>query len=145
MQTDKKTILLIDDDRDCLKTITEILTRFGYGVIAKMDGPSALVALQEGASVDLVITDYQLEGMNGLEFIAEFKKLAPSIPFIMLSGWGTIDLYLKAISCGAFEYLNKPIRGKDIDRVVKAAFEVKQYYINRSQLDPIDRNLPPAA
>ena len=117
-----KTILLIDEEREG-SFLVDVLNRFGYEVIARQDGPSALSVLREGAQVDLVITDYRLKGMDGLELLALLKTCAPSVPSIMLTADGNIETYLKALSLGVFEYINKPVKVKEIGRIVKAALE----------------------
>jgi DNA-binding NtrC family response regulator len=121
-----KTILLIDDEPENLGIFTEILKRFGYEVIAMQDGISAISAVREGAQVDLVITDYRIAGMDGLEILTSLKKLAPSVPSIMLTAYSSIETYLKAVNLGVFEYLNKPVNPKELGRVVKAALEKTQ-------------------
>jgi DNA-binding NtrC family response regulator len=118
-----KTILLVDDEPECLVTFEEILKRFGYNVIAVPDGPSALSVVKQGTSLDLVITDYQIDGMDGLELLTSIRQLVPSVPSIMLTGHASIETYLKALNLGVFEFLNKPIGAKEIGRCVKAVLE----------------------
>ncbi len=118
-----KTILLVDDELENLRSLGEILNRFGYKVIAKPDGMSALAVVAEGAKVDLVITDYRMPGMDGLEFLTSLKQTAPSVPVIMLTAYGAVETYLKSLSLGVFEYVNKPIRAKEFGRIVKSALD----------------------
>jgi len=118
-----KTILLVDDEQNILDTLGEILSGFGYRVIGKADGASALSIVREGTTVDLVITDYQMPGMNGLEFIARIKHLAPAMPVIMITGCTSIECYMKAGSFGTFVYVAKPVRVNDLERIVKAALD----------------------
>ena len=116
-----KTILLVDDELENLRSLGEILNRFGYRVIAKPDGKSALDIVREGAEVDLVITDYRMPGMNGLEFLTTLRQVSPSVPAIMLTAYGAVETYLKSLSLGVFEYVNKPVKAKELGRIVKAA------------------------
>jgi CheY-like chemotaxis protein len=118
-----KTLLLVDDELENLRSLGEILNRFGYTVIAKPDAPSALAAVREGAHVDLVITDYRMPGMDGLEFIIQLKQMLPDVPVIMLTAYGAVETYLKSLSLGVFEYVNKPVRAKELGGIVKAALE----------------------
>jgi DNA-binding NtrC family response regulator len=116
-----KTILLVDDEVQILEVLTEILTRFGYKVISRLDARSALSVIHAGTTIDLVITDYRMPGMNGAELIISLRKLVPAVPVIMLTGFSSVELYLQSLSLGAYEHLNKPIKIKDLLRVVKAA------------------------
>jgi DNA-binding NtrC family response regulator len=116
-----KTILLVDDELEILKSIGEILTRFGYQVIAKQAAQEALASLKDGANIDLVITDYRMPGMDGLEFLNALRQMDPSVPVIMLTAYGAVESYLKSLSLGVFEYVNKPIKAKDLGRIVQAA------------------------
>jgi DNA-binding NtrC family response regulator len=118
-----KTVLLVDDELDILKSLGEILKRFGFNIIAKQDAQSALTFIQQGASVDLVITDYRMPGMDGLEFIIILKQLVPTVPVVMLTAYGAVETYLKSLSLGVFEYVNKPIKTVELLRIVRAALE----------------------
>jgi DNA-binding NtrC family response regulator len=116
-----KTILLVDDELEILKSLGEILTRFGYQVIDKQVAQEALASVKDGANIDLVITDYRMPGMDGLEFLNALRQMDPSVPVIMLTAYGAVESYLKSLSLGVFEYVNKPIKAKDLGRIVQAA------------------------
>lgn len=118
-----KTILLVDDEPGVLKILEDTLVRFGYKVIPKPDAGSALTVIREGAKIDLVITDNKMPGMNGSEFVTVLKQALPSVPVIMLTGYGSVESYLKSLSNGVFEYINKPVQARELDRIVKAALD----------------------
>lgn len=121
-----KTLLLVDDELENLRSLGEILNRFGYTVIAKPDAMSALTVIREGTKVDLVITDYRMPGMDGLEFLMHLKQTLPSVPVVMLTAYGAVETYLKSLSLGVFEYVNKPVKAKELGRIVKTALEASE-------------------
>jgi len=118
-----KTILLVDDDHDVLSCLEDSLSALGYNVIAKPDAESAMAVIREGAKVDLVVTDYAMPGMDGHEFFSVLKRILPSVPVIILTGYGSVETYLKSLSLGVCEFVCKPIEAKELDRIVKAALD----------------------
>ena len=118
-----KTILLVDDETDILKILTDMLGKHGYKIIAKPDAESALLVVQEGTPIDLVITDLRMPGMSGAELTTILRKTLPSVPIIMLTGYGSVETYLKSMSSGVFEYVNKPVQARELRRIVKTALE----------------------
>ena len=118
-----KTILLVDDDRDILSCLEDSLSALGYNVIPKSDAESAMAIIREGAKVDLVLTDYSMPGMDGHEFFSVLKRVLPSVPVIILTGYGSVETYLKSLSLGVCEFVCKPIEAKELDRIVKAVLD----------------------
>ena len=118
-----KTILLVDDELEILKSLGAILTRFGHHVITKQSAQDALSVFEGGEHIDLVITDYRMPGMDGLEFLNALRQKDAVVPVIMLTAYGAVESYLKSLSLGVFEYVNKPIKAKDLGRIVQAAID----------------------
>jgi len=121
MDKDKKTILLVEDDDGNRRIIAEILEDLGYPVISEADGSSALSVIRRGVDIDLVITDYRMPDMSGLDLIMELRRILPNVPVIMMTAYGSIDNYFKSMSLGVFEYVNKPIGKAEFERMVKKA------------------------
>jgi DNA-binding NtrC family response regulator len=118
-----KTILLVDDEPDILKILFDILEPSGYAIVSKPDAESALSVIREGKQIDLMITDLRMPGMSGSELTAIVRQILPSVPIIMLTGYGSVETYLKSMSSGAFEYINKPVQAIELRRIVKKALE----------------------
>jgi two-component system, NtrC family, nitrogen regulation response regulator NtrX len=121
MVTMDKTILLVDDDPMVLNCLCDLLQRSGYTVIAEREASAALADSTTGANIDLVITDYQMAGMDGLEFLHELRRMHPTIPAIMVTGHDTLENYQKAIGLGTTAFLTKPFRARELLRVVAIA------------------------
>jgi len=116
-----KTILLVDDEPEVLGILTDTLKSSGYEVIPRADAVSAMDVVRAGTGVDLVITDLQMPGISGDEFIVMLKEKLPVVPVIILTAYGNVESYIDSHSKGVFEYINKPVQAKELRRIVKAA------------------------
>lgn len=81
-------LLLIDDDADNLNAATELLATLGHRADTALSGGQALEMLQSRANYDLVLCDLGMPGMNGWEVASKARKIAPDLPFFILTGWG---------------------------------------------------------
>lgn len=118
-----KTILVVDSEHQMLEIVKETLGGCGYNIIPRPDAESALSVIREGTGIDLVITDYRMPGMNGMEFLTILRQDFPSVPVIMLDGHSSVETYLQSLSLGAFEYLNKPFKKKELHHTVRSALQ----------------------
>jgi DNA-binding NtrC family response regulator len=117
----KKTILLVEDDAGNREIMAEMLSDMGYLVVAGEDGASALTIIQKSAGIDLVITDYNMPGMSGLDLAMALRQILPAVPIIMVTAYSSIENFFRSMSLGVFEYVNKPINMREFERVVRAA------------------------
>jgi DNA-binding NtrC family response regulator len=119
-----KRILVVDDEENARMALSKILTHDGYEVSSAGNGLEALNFLRSNA-VELIITDLNMPEMNGLMFLRELKRSYPASKVIMITAYGEVESYLEAITLGAFEYINKPVKYDDlkkvIDKISKAA------------------------
>jgi len=120
MEKKEKTILVVDDDIENSRSYCEILTDLNYRVFTGGDVNAALALLQS-EKVDLVITDYRMPGKTGLDFIVALRQIRPDLPVIMITAYGNIETYLRSMSLGAFEFVNKPITKGEFERIVQHA------------------------
>lgn len=120
-------VLLVDDDVDMLRLLRGLLARVGLdNVSTATDGAEAITLLKErriGNDIDLIITDWNMEPMNGLELIRFIRTSSespnPYLPIIMLSGRGEWTDVEKARDMGFSEYLIKPFNAKALfDRIL---------------------------
>jgi DNA-binding NtrC family response regulator len=103
---DKRRILIVDDDDFSRNPVTETLKRKGYDVEATGDGASALELLAKD-SFDLVVSDFKMPGMNGIELLERIRKTDPDTPFLIMTAYGTIDIAVEAVKKGASDFLEK--------------------------------------
>ncbi|MBZ5523817.1 MAG: sigma-54 dependent transcriptional regulator [Acidobacteriia bacterium] len=124
-------ILLIDDDPGILESLTEYLTERGYEVQQASSLRAAYRVLEEDLP-DIAILDYRLPDGDALEFLAKLKSMNVHTETIVLTGHGSIDLAVKAIKEGAYQFLTKPVQYAVLDSMIKACLETQQ--IRRKQL-----------
>lgn len=109
----KGKILIVDDEKTALKSLSEILRLEGYSVETKEDGQSALEILPNG-NFDLIILDLQMPGMSGIELLKEVAKQSPDVHIIMLTAHGSMDTAIEALRFGAHDYILKPASPDEI-------------------------------
>ena len=113
-------ILIIDDDKLVRRIIKMSLLNAGYDIIEAEDGESGL-KLVRSEHPDLVICDYQMPGITGLEVLLEINKLKINLPVIVLTGFGDVVLTIKSIQLGAFDFLEKPVNATMLKTTVQRA------------------------
>jgi two-component system, NtrC family, response regulator GlrR len=97
-------LLLVDDDPDLLKLLSMRLQAAGYGVTAVESGEDALAHMAMHRP-QLVVSDVQLPGIDGLKLFDEIRERHPALPVILLTAHGTIPDAVEATSRGVFTYL----------------------------------------
>jgi len=100
-------VLLVDDEKELADHMAERLISRGLAVTAVYDGESAIRFVKEN-TVDVMVLDLIMPGMDGLQTLREVKKIRPDIHVLMLTGHGTIDTAMEGKKEGASEYLIKP-------------------------------------
>lgn len=103
------TILLVDDEDGVLDLLTEILMDSFTKIVTASNGAVALNKIKQ-EPIDVILTDYKMPEMDGLELIKEVKKINPFIPVVMLTGNGDNQEVLDALMAGAFDIVDKPFR-----------------------------------
>lgn len=108
------TILIVDDEPALRFALGELLGERGHRVITAASGHEALASLDDA---DVVLSDLNMPGMDGLALLAELAARDPSLPFLLLTAHGSERVAVQALKAGAYDYLTKPF---DIDEVVHA-------------------------
>lgn len=107
-------IVLVDDEEDILRSVGGLLVDFGHEVIPARDGSEALKLLEEREGVGLIVSDIQMPGMDGIELLRSVRARWPGLPIILMTGYGDVDKTVAAFHYGAYDYVKKPIRLKDL-------------------------------
>jgi DNA-binding NtrC family response regulator len=115
-------ILLVDDEPLNLDLLDQELSDLGYDIEKARDGAEALKAMAEVAP-DLVLLDYQMPGMNGIEVLSEIRKKNADMPVIMITAYGTIERAVEAIKSGADDFVTKPFDPDHLAMVVRKALQ----------------------
>ncbi|MDP7298500.1 MAG: sigma-54 dependent transcriptional regulator [Myxococcota bacterium] len=120
------TVLIVDDEELYRHALERILRRAGHEVITARDAAEALATVSD-QSVDLVLSDVKMPGIDGLELVRQLREVAPDLPCIVVTGYGSPDQSVEALRAGAFWYLEKPFDQGHLDvvrRLVAQAIEV---------------------
>lgn len=118
--TAKASILVVDDDPDMRRSLSETLRRDGHIVFVAEDGHAG-IKVMEKTSLDLIITDLKMPGLDGMGLLFEAKKRLPDIPVVMITGYGSVENAVEAMKKGAFDYILKPCPLDIIEHVVERA------------------------
>jgi DNA-binding NtrC family response regulator len=117
------TILYVDDDPTIGLLLEDTLLRAGHRAIGARNVPQALQTLSHG-EIELIISDFKMPGMTGLEFLGLLKDEAYDIPLIMVTGYASIEHAVQAIKAGAADYITKPVRPEQLEHAVAKALQV---------------------
>lgn len=121
----KARILVVEDDREMSRFLTQLLREEGYEVEVVNDGPSALEAYQ-GGSFNLIISDLMMPRMKGTDLVRRLKATDPDALVLLITAFGTIESAVEAIQAGAFQYLTKPFRSDELLIHVQRSLEQHQ-------------------
>jgi DNA-binding NtrC family response regulator len=115
-------ILIVDDEPFNLDLLEQELSDLGYAVVRAETGAAALTQIDKVAP-DLVLLDYLMPGMNGIEVLQTIRKTQNDLPIVMITAYGTIDLAVEAIKAGADDFITKPFDPEHLALVVRKNLE----------------------
>ncbi|HYR85219.1 MAG TPA: sigma-54 dependent transcriptional regulator [Terriglobia bacterium] len=110
-------LLVVDDDIQMLSALEAALRRKGHTVETASNGIDAASKLEK-ETVQAVITDLRMPGMNGLELLQHIRRTKPAMPVIVLSAYGTVPMAVEAIKAGATDFLMKPFSHEALDEAL---------------------------
>lgn len=115
-------VLVVDDEAPIRQMLTDFLSMQGYKVQTAENGYIALQALQR-SRVDLVLTDMKMPEMGGIELLGELSTLRAPPTTILMTGYGTVDTAIAAMKSGAYDYIIKPFKLKEVAATITRALE----------------------
>lgn len=120
-------LLLVDDETPFVETMAKRLRKRAFDVLTAADGLSALDLLEAERTIEVVVLDVKMPGLDGIGTLEEIKRKYPLVEVIMLTGHGTLGEAIDGMKKGAFDYLMKPCDMEVlVQKVVEAANRRRQ-------------------
>lgn len=114
----KHRILVVDDDREILGLVSQILSSSGYSLSLGSDGEEGLHEFRS-TPPDLVLTDLEMPGMNGIDLACHVKALSPHTPVVLMTGCGKEEVTEKTSGNHIDHILFKPFRPTDMEEIIR--------------------------
>src|SRR6202522_4397526 len=117
------TILIVEDEAKMRRLLELNLGEDGFGTLSAEDAETGLKLLREN-TVDLVVTDLKLPGMNGLEFLHAVKRQNAALPVVVMTAFGSVETAVEAMKAGASDYVLKPFSLSEMRMVIHKELDV---------------------
>jgi DNA-binding NtrC family response regulator len=134
----KPRLLILDEDRIILQSLSQFLSREGYDVRTCDESDDAIAQIETG-QVQLLLADINMPGLKPAEFLRDVRRRFPQVVIVVITGYGSIEGAVEATKMGAFDYLTKPIVDDEIRVVVEKAVRQQSLLFEnqtlRQQLD----------
>jgi DNA-binding NtrC family response regulator len=131
----KERILVVDDAPNTLELLQRNLTSQGYQVFTSINVPDAIMLLKE-SPVDLVITDFKMPGVSGLDLVRHVRENMRDTEVMMITGYPTVEGAVQAVKTGAEEYLTKPFTDEELFSAVRRVLDKKQRRRKTAEIQP---------
>jgi DNA-binding NtrC family response regulator len=131
--TPQARILVAEDEANLRLVLQKELERAGHSVRVAPDGEAALKILEE-SNVDVLLSDINMPGMNGMELLRRVHQRPNPPEVIMLTGHATVETAIEAMKLGAYDYLSKPYHITELDALVKQAAEKRRLRVDNQRL-----------
>lgn len=129
----KYTILIVEDDQRMNQALLHILLKKGYAAESVDSGEKALERIRQ-TRFDLVVSDLKLPGMDGMEVLKAVKQYDPTILFVIITAYGTVDTAVSAMKQGAEDYIMKPFDMEELRLVVEKTLEKRGLFLDNLRL-----------
>jgi len=126
-------ILILDDEPDITKTWVRILESAGHQCLSTTQ-PQEAIRLLESARPDLLLTDMQMPGIDGMEMLRRAREIDPQMPVVMLTGYASVESAVAAVKAGAFDYLSKSFSNDQLKVTVERALTKRRLELENLHL-----------
>jgi DNA-binding NtrC family response regulator len=113
MENNKIKLLIVDDEESIRFALSELFNGQDFTIKTSSSGEEALNII-ENEAIDIVIADYQLKGINGIELLKKIKVRYNHIQVLLITAFGSEDIAVTAIKNGAFDYISKPFKNEEL-------------------------------
>ncbi|MFZ5452489.1 MAG: response regulator [Thermodesulfobacteriota bacterium] len=120
MAQNKLRVLILDDEPIVCKRLKPSLEKLGFEVDTFTRSFEAMQAVEK-AAYDIIVTDLKMEGMDGMRFLQEAKRLYPETEVIVITGFATMETAKESFKKGVFDFIAKPFNLNEIQKVVQRA------------------------
>jgi len=114
-------LLIVDDDKEIRNILSIFLAEGGEFIIDTAGTGEEAFSKHINASYDIVVTDINMPGMNGIELIKQIRKREDTVEFIIITGYASVDTAIDAVRLGAFDYVVKPFKFDELKIVINNA------------------------
>ncbi len=126
-------VLIVDDDRDMCALLTSSLARRDFQAVTRASASEAL-SLMESDDFDAVVTDLNMQGMNGAELCKRIAQSRPDVPVIVITAFGSLDTATAAIRAGAYDFVTKPFETEQITFALDRAVRLRRLTLELKRL-----------
>lgn len=128
------TLLLVDDEEKVLNSLIRLFRKDNYKILTALSGTDGLEVLSNN-KVDLILSDYMMPGMKGVEFLSESKKITPDSIRIMLTGFADLQATMDAINKGeVYRFMTKPWDDDDLRLTIRQSLDYRNLYMENRRL-----------
>jgi DNA-binding NtrC family response regulator len=131
MAKERFKVLLVDDEKEFVESLSERLRLRDLDADVVYDGEQALEALAHGDEPDVMVLDLRMPGIDGMEVLRRVRKTHPHMRVVILTGHGTDVDEKEAAELGAFEYMQKPVDIDHLDSTLRRAWKSLKQMKNR--------------
>ncbi len=133
MPSEQPTMLIVDDDKNNVLALEKVFDREGARVFTALSGQEAL-DLCRNHSVDVVLTDLMMPGMDGNELLEALKTISPDSEVVLMTAYGTVENAVAAMKRGAYDFVEKPVKRQSIVKTVRKAIEKHSLVVENKTL-----------